>query len=231
MTMSSRPPGLLLVLVAALVGLVLVPGSMSASDSGSESAPAPAGDPLGIALSHVRANPTELGVASADVADLFVTSRYTSSHNGVTHVNLNQRLRGLDVFGGHATVNVAADGRVVFVGGGFVGGLADASGDDNLVATEAVEAAAEGLDLDDPANLRVLSQKGGAAQETVVSGAGYLRRADPGPPRLAADEGRAPARVATRDRRLLRRPPVERHGRRRHRRPARRRRLDRSRQP
>jgi hypothetical protein len=173
MTMSSRPPGLLLVLVAAVVGLVLVPGSMSASDAGSESEPATdVGDPLGIALSHVRANTAELGVMSADVADLFVTSRYTSRHNGVTHVNLNQRFRGLEVFGGHATVNVAADGRVVFVGGGFVRGLADASGQDELAPTEAVEAAAEGLDLDDPANLRVLSRKSGAAQQTVLSGGG-----------------------------------------------------------
>jgi hypothetical protein len=116
MTMSSRPPGLLLVLVAALVGLVLVPGSMSASDDGSESAQATAaGDPLGIALNHVRANTAELGVTSADVADLFVTSQSTSRHSGVTHVNLNQRFRGLEVFGGHATVNVAAEGRVVFL--------------------------------------------------------------------------------------------------------------------
>lgn len=171
--MSSRPPGLLLVLVAALMALVLVPGSMSASDAGSESAQAAdAGDPLGIALSHVRTSTAELGVASADVAELFVTSQYTSRHNGVTHVNLNQRFRGLEVFGGHATVNVAADGRVVFVGGRFVPGLADASGEDDLAAGEAVEAAAEGLDLDAPANLRVLSLKGGAAQETVLSGAG-----------------------------------------------------------
>ena len=171
--MSSRPPGLLLVLVAAVVALVLVPGSMSASDAGSQSSSAAtAGDALDIALSHVRTSTTELGVTSADVADLFVTSRYTSRHNGVTHVNLNQRFRDLEVFGGHATVNVAADGRVVFVGGRFVSGLADASGEGELAAAEAVEAAAESLNLDDPANLRVLSREDGAAQETVLSGGG-----------------------------------------------------------
>jgi extracellular elastinolytic metalloproteinase len=170
--MSSRPPGLLLVLVAAVVALVLVPGSMSASDAGSQSSAAAAGDALDIALSHVRTSTTELGVMSADVADLFVTSRYTSRHNGVTHVNLNQRFRDLEVFGGHATVNVAADGRVVFVGGRFVSGLADASGEGELAAAEAVEAAAESLNLDDPANLRVLSREDGAAQETVLSGGG-----------------------------------------------------------
>jgi extracellular elastinolytic metalloproteinase len=172
MIMSSRPPGLLLVLVAAIMALVLVPGSMSASDAGSSSAQAGAGDALDIALSHVRTSTAELGVTSVDVADLFVTSRYTSRHNGVTHVNLNQRFRGLEVFGGHATVNVTRDGRVAFVGGRFVNGLTDASGESELGAAEAVEAAAAGLDLDNPANLRVLSREDGAAQETVLSGAG-----------------------------------------------------------
>ena len=160
-------------LVAAVAALVLVPGSMSASDAGSSSAQAAStGDALDIALSHVRTSTDELGVSSVDVADLFVTSEYTSRHNGVTHVNLNQRFRGLEVFGGHATVNVARDGRVVFVGGRFVSGLTDASGEAELAAAEAVAAAAEGLDLDDPANLRVLSREDGAAQETVLSGAG-----------------------------------------------------------
>jgi extracellular elastinolytic metalloproteinase len=197
MTMSSRPPGLLLVLVAALVGLALVPGSMSAPDDGSESAQATdAGDPLDTALSHVRENTAELGVTSADVADLFVTSRYTSRHNGVTHVNLNQRFRGLEVFGGHATVNIAADGRVVFVGGGFVRGLADASGEDELAAAEAVESAAEALDLDEPAGLRVLSRKSGAAQETVLSRGGISD--EPIPARLGWQPTEDGLRVAWR---------------------------------
>ena len=177
--MSCRPPGLLLVLVVALMALVLVPGSMSAPDTGSE----PAGDELGIALSHVRANATELGVTTADVADLVVASSYRSAASGITHVNLNQRFRGLEVFGANATVNVAADGRVIFVGGGFVSNLAgDASGDDELGATDAVEAAADGLELAEPANLRVLSRSGGVAQKTVVSAGGISE--EPIPARL-----------------------------------------------
>ncbi|MGH3012891.1 MAG: M36 family metallopeptidase, partial [Gaiellaceae bacterium] len=181
--MSRRPSGLLLVLVAALTALVLVPGSMSAVDGAGQSAPAAdAGDALGVALSHVRANAAELDVTSADVADLVVTSRSTSRHSGVTHVNLNQRFRGLEVFSGHATVNVAADGRVVFVGGGFVRGVTDASGEDELAATDAVEAAADGLALDEPANLRVLESGAGAAQKTIVSAGGISE--EPIPARL-----------------------------------------------
>ena len=166
--MSRRPPGLFLVLVAALMALVLVPGSMSAPDSSE-----PAADERDVALSYVRANAAELGATSADVADLVVTSSSRSTASGVTHVNLNQRFRGLEVFGAHATVNVAADGRVIFVGGRFVRGLAgDASGSAELGATEAVEEAADELRLDDPKNLRVLESEGGAARETAVSGGG-----------------------------------------------------------
>jgi hypothetical protein len=74
-----------------VTALVLVPSSLSASDAGT----ATAGDPVGRALGYVGENPAELGVTSADVANLFVTSAYRSAHSGVTHVNLNQRFRGL----------------------------------------------------------------------------------------------------------------------------------------
>ena len=164
-------PGLLPVLVAALMALVLVPGSMSATDGAGESQPGV--DALSIALDHVTTNAADLGVTRADVANLVVTSSYRSTASGVTHVNLNQRFRGLEVFGGHVTVNVGRDGKVVFAAGSLVDGLTSgASGDEDLGPTQAVEAAAEGLDLDDPANLRILSQSGGPAQKTVVSNGG-----------------------------------------------------------
>ena len=163
--------GPLPVLVAALMALVLVPGSMSATDGAGESQPGV--DALSIALDHVTTNAADLGVTRADVANLVVTTSYRSTASGVTHVNLNQRFRGLEVFGGHVTVNVGRDGKVVFAAGSLVDGLTSgASGDEDLGPTQAVEAAAEGLDLDDPANLRILSQSGGPAQKTVVSNGG-----------------------------------------------------------
>ncbi|HZK51851.1 MAG TPA: hypothetical protein VFD47_09840, partial [Actinomycetota bacterium] len=125
------------------------------------------------AFDYVEDNAAKLGVTRADVADVFITSKYKSSHNGVTHVNLNQRYQGLEVFGGHATVNIAADDEVIFAAGAFVRDLsAGASGEADLDATEAVEAAADGLELDDVDNLRVLREEGGAAQETVLSRGG-----------------------------------------------------------
>jgi extracellular elastinolytic metalloproteinase len=167
--MPSRSFWLVLALAAAT--LALVPSAMPAADTGTTSS-AEAGA-VDVALRYVDANAAKLGVTRADVADLVVTSSYTSSHSGVTHVNLNQRFQGLEVLGAHATVNVAAGGKVIFAAGAFESDLRAASVDDaDLAATDAVEAAAAGLDLDDPAGLRVLSRSGGAAQKTVLSRAG-----------------------------------------------------------
>ncbi|MFE9201297.1 M36 family metallopeptidase [Micromonospora sp. NPDC007230] len=126
-------------------------------------------------MSYLRAHPGDFKVAAGDLSDLAVASSSTSRHNGVTHINLAQRYKDLDVFGAMTTVNIARDGSVIFVGGAgtLVSGLSDkASGTASLDAVEAVQAAADGLDLADPANPKVMSRSDGAAQRTVVSGSG-----------------------------------------------------------
>src|SRR5687768_9244896 len=88
--MNSTHKGRSLALAAALLA-ASIPASAAVT----------ADEALTRALGHVRANPSSLGVGAADVADLAVTSNYASGHNGVTHVNLNQRYQGLEVFGAH----------------------------------------------------------------------------------------------------------------------------------
>ena len=157
-----------LVLVAALFALVFVPGSMSGI-GGATATP----EPLDVALGYLDKNAAELGVTRADVTDLVVTSKYRSTHSGVTHVNLNQRFQDLEVFGAHTTVNVASDGHVVFAGGSLVRALGAApSGTVKLEPTAAVEAAADALELEQPTDLRVLSESSGPARKTVVSDGG-----------------------------------------------------------
>ena len=143
-------------LLLALVGPAAASASADAAD---------------VAKAHVRANSASFGVTSADVAELGVTSAYRSSHSGVTHVNVNQRYESLEVFGAHATVNVA-NGGVVFAGGSLERGLQVASDSVRLGATDAVEAAAEALDLDEPEGLRVLRASLAGAHETVLSDGG-----------------------------------------------------------
>ncbi|WP_329109695.1 M36 family metallopeptidase [Micromonospora sp. NBC_01699] len=177
-------------LVAALVPMTAQPASAApdntTGDSGTDGRNAlfltgpNQGKPENIAIEHLRANPARYGVTTADLGDLVVSSSYTSEHNGVTHVNLSQRFRELEVFGATATVSIARDGSVVFVGHTLAPGLADRpSGSAVLDAPAAVQAAAEALDLPEPAAPQVLDRSTGPARRTVVSGAGVSEQPIP----------------------------------------------------
>jgi len=130
-----------------------------------------------IATDFLAANAADYGVAVADVSDLAVRSSYTSEHNGVTHVNVFQRHEGLEVFTTAATVNVRSDGSVLHVGEVLVPDLAPEPGaatDAESSPVEAVEAAAEALDLAKPEDLRPVVAARTAADpvETVLTDGG-----------------------------------------------------------
>ena len=169
--MLAKHRGSLPVLVLALVFACVPAGVAAAAQS-----------PRETALEHAADNAGELGVARADVADLAVTSEYRSKHNGVPHVNVNQRHRGLEVFGANATINVNEQGRVIFAAGSLVRGLDSSSSGARIGAVGAVEAAADGLNLDEPERLRVLRSNAAPARRTVVSEGGIS--AEPIPARL-----------------------------------------------
>ena len=157
--------------LVAATALVISPGAMSSSSGATAD-----DDALATARGYLEAGAADLGVTSADVADVFVMSKVVSKHNGVTHFNFNQRFRGLEVFGGHATVSINAQGELVFASGSLVslGGAADAA---DLSAIDAVEAAADGLNLADPSGLTILS--GAASAEALVSRGGISNTAIP----------------------------------------------------
>jgi extracellular elastinolytic metalloproteinase len=57
-------------------------------------------DPKETALQFLREKPAQFGLNARDVADLKVTDVYTSRHNGVTHVWVQQQYQGIPVFNG-----------------------------------------------------------------------------------------------------------------------------------
>ena len=58
-------------------------------------APAGAADPLMDGVrAHLLQQAPELGVLQGDLEGLIVTDRYTSKHNGVTHIYLRQTVNG-----------------------------------------------------------------------------------------------------------------------------------------
>ena len=126
-------------------------------------------DPRDVARDYLNAHPDKFGVTSADVADVFVMSSYTTSGTGVTHVNVNQRHQGLEVFGGHATINVGPDGQVIFTGGRLVPIGAGGSAAPRIQAGQAVESAARSLKLGNATKLRVLRRDETRSRKTVLS--------------------------------------------------------------
>ncbi|MGH3481873.1 MAG: M36 family metallopeptidase [Nocardioidaceae bacterium] len=169
--MSLRP------LILAASAALLIPGAVLAApaasggsiDAGPESAVATS--PEDLAINYVEQHAKELGLKTEDVSDVFVLSTYPSKHTGVTHVSLNQRFQGLEVFGGQATVNVNPDGSILYVGNSFVPNLRQAGpGAADLQAVEAVAAAADELNLDRPGDVRVTKAARSAGGETVLSG-------------------------------------------------------------
>ena len=155
--MPFKPRGPVAVLVAACA--LAAPATASA-------------DARDIARDYLNAHPDKFGVTSADVTDIFVMSSYTTSGTGVTHVNVNQRHEGLEVFGGHATINVGPDGGVIFTGGRLVPIGAPGSAAPRIEAGKAVESAARALKLGDATKLRVLRRDASRTRKTTFSGGG-----------------------------------------------------------
>src|ERR1043166_6267983 len=139
------------------------------------------GDPLQVALDYVHGNQSALGLASSDLGDLAVKDRYTSQHNGTTHLYLRQRINGIEVYNGDLSIHISKDGRVISARDRFVRNLAMAAAKATpatLSATEAVIHAAGhlGFSLGQPLggeeslggpSREVLLSKGGISQEKI----------------------------------------------------------------
>jgi hypothetical protein len=86
------------------------------------SAPA-TGDALAIGLNYFQQNATSFGLSPADLTNSKVTSRYTDSDSGITHIYLQQTFNGLPVMDAMASINLMPDGRVITASANFVRGL------------------------------------------------------------------------------------------------------------
>jgi hypothetical protein len=131
-----------------------------------------AGDAADIALGYVRRHHADLGLATGDLVGMVVRDRYTTRHNGVAHVYLQQRQDGLEVVNALLNVNVDREGRVVSLGNRFVAdlGAATKTRTPAITAGEAVQQSLALFDLPRQAAVLELSSLGGPAQEVVFRG-------------------------------------------------------------
>src|SRR5262245_44644485 len=103
-----------------------------------------------------------------------ISSTVASAHNGVTHVYLQQRYRGIDVWDAILTVSIGADGRVISSGSRFVSNIASAAGGQQPKRTAELAAgdAAGHLRLQPTRPFQILDRKGGPADAATLSDGG-----------------------------------------------------------
>src|SRR4030095_11812179 len=105
--------GLALVLCLGMAAVTIVSGQQNAADA---------------ALDYVPRTRQQFGLPGWDTNDIAISSTVASAHNGVTHVYLQQRYRGIDVWDAILTVSIGADGRVISAGSRFISNIASAAG-------------------------------------------------------------------------------------------------------
>ena len=165
-------------LTAALLATSAAPNAASAQASGSGAAsPAPATVQAALQQFAELAR-RESSLREADVLSPAVTSQYTDTHNGVTHLYLRQRYQGVEVMGAVADVHLNRAGRVVSEHQNFVADLAGklqtVAAAPALAPMQAVSAAAQAVGATAPRNLRVL-RDGQPAAGLLLSNGGMSR--------------------------------------------------------
>ena len=166
--------------VAVVFVLSAFPGPAGAVNSGPVSdrvASVPkAGDPATIAIDHLRGQAQALGLRPGDVRDVAITDAYTDAHNGVTHVYLRQRFRGIGVVGANANYNVSRNGSIISFGQSFISDLsAKVRSARSLNSAASVKSVARQLGIKAPASLKVLQAPRGVS-ERVQFGANAISR-------------------------------------------------------
>jgi Zn-dependent metalloprotease len=139
------------------------------------------GEPLDIVLNYISANAGALGLTSADVANVAVSDLYSSQHNGLTHVYLQQQHNGINVFNAILNANVMSEGQILNIGNRFVSDLTGSVVGTNpaISAEAAVEAVAVDLGLVLSQPLVVEEVIGGPSQAVVFSNGGISQNAIP----------------------------------------------------
>lgn len=185
-TRLSRPRT---AVTAAVLAAALLAAPAVAAGGGSN---APANNPTEVALDDVRSDPEKYGVTAADVDQLVVSDSYRSVHNEVTHVYVRQTKDDVPIAGSSATINVDRKGKVVHTGSRLIRDVdAQTSGTATLTAVQAVEAAARGLDLAAPTELRLLGgSQDGAVKTALVSDGGLAAGPIPAALTYQAVEGK-----------------------------------------
>ena len=162
--------------VESLEGRVLLAGEpymlpqYALANLGSYLSPKSTQSPLTIATTYLTANADDLGLVVDDLKDFAITNQYTDPDTGTTHIYLRQTYGGLEVANANLSVNVAKDGRIINIGGGFVPSIYSARINSQLTldASDALIASADDLSLELTEDPDVIKQPVGVQQKQVL---------------------------------------------------------------
>ncbi len=113
-------------------------------------------DPFDIAVDHVQAGLDKWGLKAQDIAEMTLSNRYRTAHNGVTHLYFIQRHQGIEIHTAIMGVHIKPNGEVGYAAHRFVPG---AAGKVNavqplLTPQQAIEIAAAHAEAPAPGPLR-----------------------------------------------------------------------------
>lgn len=81
------------------------------------------GPPKTLIQRHLQEKAISWKLQASDIRDTRIRDAYTSNHNGVTHVYLNQRYRGIDIYNAISGFHLLPSGKLAYATNGFYYGI------------------------------------------------------------------------------------------------------------
>lgn len=138
------------------------------------SPPANYGDALRLGMDFAHQYRDLLGLTELDMAGPEISDEVLSRPTGAWHIYLRQVHDGLAVYNGQLQFNVNRDGKLISLNNSFLPDLASAinTSQPGLTSVQAVELAAEDLNLDSDAEIRVEQEGSGRRQQGLLKAPG-----------------------------------------------------------
>ena len=126
---------------------------------------------LEAAKQHIDQTKADYKLNAADISDYVITDQYVSKNNGITHIYLRQRFRGIEVVGANLNINIDREGNVINMGNRFIPNLrAAVKGSSAAISAEQAAMAAAGkLNLKVQQPIKVKERKAPDAKVTAAA--------------------------------------------------------------
>ncbi|HHS94964.1 MAG TPA: hypothetical protein ENJ45_00115, partial [Phaeodactylibacter sp.] len=117
--------------------------------------------PLDIALRYIEAQRHQLGLSTNDIRNIYLSDVYTSKHNRLTHIYLQQTHQGIEVSSALINVNITPEGKILYIGNRFIAHLAEKANHPtpDITASEALQNALAHLDIENDEPTRLIKKK------------------------------------------------------------------------